>query len=144
MITNSAKATQALGKKFVKKLKAGGMFGLVGELGSGKTQFVKGIAQGLGIKQKITSPTFVLMRVYPVMQQGKSAKHKTIKRLVHVDAYRLKQPHHLQAIGLEDYLVDPTALIVVEWADKVRSIMPRQAKIIDFKHKSLLKREISL
>lgn len=126
-ITKTSKQTESLGKKFVNSLSGGGVFGLVGELGAGKTAFVKGVAKGLLIKQKITSPTFVLMRVY-------STKNKTIKHLVHVDAYRIKKAAHLSGIGLEDYLADPKALVLVEWADKVKKLIKPKKNIIKFSH----------
>lgn len=143
-LTKSAKQTEALGKKFVTNLKQGGVFGLIGDLGAGKTAFVKGVAKGLSIKSRITSPTFVLMRVYPVIRQGRQAKNKHIKRLVHVDAYRVKKAVYLSGIGLEDYLSDPETLVLIEWADQVRSIMPRRANMIYFKYRDLSSREISL
>jgi len=136
-LTKSAKQTEALGKKFVKSLKQGSVFGLVGDLGAGKTAFVKGVAKGLDVKARITSPTFVLMRVY-------NTKNKQIKRLVHVDAYRVKKAVYLSGIGLEDYLSDPETLVLIEWADQVRSIMPRRANMIYFKYRNLSSREISL
>lgn len=141
-ITKTAKQTEALGKKFAAGLKQGGVFGLVGDLGAGKTSFVKGVAKGLGITKHITSPTFVLMRVYPVVQRGKSAKNKYIKNLVHVDAYRIKKVAHLSGIGLEDYLLDPETLVLIEWANNVKSILSDKANMIYFEHKSLLSRQI--
>lgn len=135
-LTKTAKQTEALGKSFVKSLKQGAVFGLVGELGAGKTQFVKGVAKGLGIKAHITSPTFVLLRVYPT-------KNKFIKHLVHVDAYRIKKAAHLSGIGLEDYLADRETLVLIEWADKVKSLVKPKKNIIKFNH-SKMGREIIL
>ncbi|MCX6793466.1 MAG: tRNA (adenosine(37)-N6)-threonylcarbamoyltransferase complex ATPase subunit type 1 TsaE [Candidatus Falkowbacteria bacterium] len=129
-ITKTAKQTEALGKKFVASLKQGGAFGLIGELGAGKTAFIKGVAKALGIKSTITSPTFVLMKVY-------KTKNKQIKHLVHVDAYRIKKAAHLSGIGLEDYIIDPEALVLIEWADKVKSLIKTKKNIINFSHAKL-------
>jgi len=126
-LTKTAKQTEALGKAFVKSLKQGAVFGLVGELGAGKTSFVKGVAKALNIKNTITSPTFVLMKVYPT-------KYKNFKNLVHVDAYRIKKAAHLSGIGLEDYLNNHEALVLIEWADKVKSLIRPRKNIIKFSH----------
>lgn len=127
-LSKSEKETIALAKAFVKSLSGGQTAGLIGELGAGKTAFVKGVAKALGIRQTVNSPTFVLMRVYKV------AKHPAIKHLVHVDAYRLQNAASLRAIGLEDYMQDPAALVLIEWADRVIKIMPKKAIMIRFKH----------
>lgn len=126
-ITKNSKQTMLLGQKLAKNITQGGCFGLVGDLGAGKTCFTKGIALGLGIKKNITSPTFVLMRVYP-------AKHKHIKQLVHLDAYRLEKAVSLTAIGLDDYLNDNKTLILVEWANKVPAVIKNKKNVIKFKH----------
>lgn len=128
-LTKTEKQTQALAKTFVKELTRGGVFGLVGNLGAGKTAFVKGVAKALGIKQRVNSPTFVLMRTY-------DTKHALIKRLVHVDAYRLKKAASLAAIGLEDFIKDAETLVLIEWADMVTSLLPDKKKIIKLAHKT--------
>ena len=115
MITRSEKETIEFAKKYAKTLKGGEVIGLIGDLGAGKTVFVKGVAAGLGIKKTITSPTFVLMKVYPVR------KHKTIKNLVHIDAYRLKgEIGEIMYLGLNEYLNNETA-IIIEWPDKIKN-----------------------
>ena len=93
--TNNEQATFDFAKDFAGKLKGGEIIGLIGELGAGKTVFAKGLAAGLGIKEIITSPTFVLMKIYPVTNK------KNIKQLVHVDAYRVARGEELTGIGLE-------------------------------------------
>ncbi len=110
--TGSPKETERLGQKIAKLLKGGEVLALEGDLGSGKTTFVKGLAKGLGIKQPITSPTFVLMKIYPI------TKHQTIKRLVHVDCYRVPGIE-LSKIGLEDYLNKSDSVVAIEWAEKI-------------------------
>lgn len=134
--TKNEKQTYNIAKQFIKELAGGGVYGLVGELGAGKTAFVKGAAQALGITKRITSPTFVVMRVY-------DAKHKTIKRLVHVDAYRLKKAASLAAIGLEDFINDAKTLVLIEWADLVSKLLPNKKNIIKIVHQPT-GREISL
>ena len=88
---------------------------LAGNLGAGKTVFVKALAQKLGIKETITSPTFVLLKVY-------NLDFNNIKTFVHVDCYRLDEAENLADIGLQDYLEDSTALVIIEWADKLHNL----------------------
>lgn len=123
--TKSEKQTLNLGKKFVLELKGGEVIGLIGELGAGKTVFIKGLAQGLNIKNIITSPTFVLMKVYKV--KG------LIKNLCHVDAYRLKSAQDLVDIGIKDYLKQKTAITVIEWANQVKNILPKDKILVKIK-----------
>lgn len=136
IISHSEKKTQKIAEKFSKKLQGGEVIGLIGELGAGKTAFTKGLAKGLGIKKVINSPTFVVMKVYPVV-------HKTIKQLVHVDAYRVKSTEALIGIGLEDYINSTDSVVVIEWADLVEEMLPKRKKIlINFNHKSEKERNI--
>ena len=114
--TTSAKQTFNLGLKLAKKIKKGAIFALIGDLGGGKTEFTKGLAYGLGIKNLITSPTFVLLKVY-------RAKHQKIRFFCHVDAYRIKKSGDHLNIGLMEFLDRPDCVVVVEWADKVRALL---------------------
>lgn len=127
-ISNNVEQTLHFGQRLAQKFHGGEVIALVGDLGAGKTVLVRGIAQGLGIKHRIVSPTFVLMRVYPV--RG----HKKIRQLVHVDAYRIKHARDLLAIGLGDYLGRPDTITIIEWADRVKKILPTRATIINFRH----------
>ncbi|MBI5222078.1 MAG: tRNA (adenosine(37)-N6)-threonylcarbamoyltransferase complex ATPase subunit type 1 TsaE [Candidatus Magasanikbacteria bacterium] len=107
-----------LGKKIAAELKGGDVVLLYGELGAGKTTLTRGIAKYFGIKKNIVSPTFGLMNVYEV----KSIKYK-VKRLVHVDTYRLEDEKQLVEIGAEDYIGDPETVCVIEWAEKVSGLL---------------------
>ncbi|MBU4369649.1 tRNA (adenosine(37)-N6)-threonylcarbamoyltransferase complex ATPase subunit type 1 TsaE [Patescibacteria group bacterium] len=154
--TQSEKQTLNLGKKIAKQLKGGEVIGLIGELGAGKTVFIKGLAQGLNIKKTITSPTFVLMKVYPVksceagsptakfnrvnpinnLRQRRiclGRKQSTINNFIHVDAYRLKSAQDLIDIGIKDYLSKKTAVTVIEWADQVKNILPKNRILVKIK-----------
>lgn len=99
-ITNSKDETQELASKLARNLKQGDVFLLIGNLGSGKTTFVQGLAKGLGIKEKVNSPTFVIMKQY----EGRIP-------LVHIDAYRLEGVN--QDLGFDDYYSDSAT--VIEW-----------------------------
>jgi len=143
-ITNSSEATKRLAKKLAPQLKGGEVIGLVGELGTGKTVFVQGLAEALGIKETVNSPTFVLMKIYGITpaKGGKSG----IKHLVHIDAYRLESFDQLKEIGAEEYLNQKDCLIVVEWADKVPEIRkyPKYKEVTFKEGKSLEERVISI
>lgn len=129
--TRTASETKRLGQKLSPRLKGGEVIYLIGALGSGKTTFVQGLASALGVKQIITSPTFVLMKVYAL-------KHKAIRQLVHVDCYRLPAGRYgvprqaISEIGLTDYLQAPKTVVVIEWADKLK-LKLKPALIINFK-----------
>ena len=125
IITHSEKQTLNLGKNFALELKGGEVIGFIGELGTGKTVFIKGLAQGLNIKNIITSPTFVLMKVYKT--KG------VIKQLCHVDAYRLNSSQDLIDIGIKDYLSKKTAVTVIEWANQVKNILPKNKILVKIK-----------
>ncbi len=107
-------------------LQGGEVLGLVGDLGAGKTTFVQFLAEALGVVGVVRSPTFVLMNVYEV-ESGKVVERKSgIRRLCHVDAYRLKSEEELKGIGFEEYAGDPATVCVVEWADMVPFIQKLQ------------------
>ena len=127
IITNSEKQTINLGKKIARQIRPGAVLGLVGELGAGKTQFVKGLAQGLGIKKHITSPTFVLIKNYPL-----PASRQGINNLIHIDCYRLSGWRALVDLGWHELIHNPHNIIVVEWADNIQEIMPQQTRWIKF------------
>lgn len=95
------------------------IIGLSGHLGAGKTAFVKAVAKALGIKEILTSPTFVIMKLYEI-PEGHSHSQWPWKRLVHIDAYRLEQPEELEALDFEALTADPHDLIMVEWPANVK------------------------
>ncbi|MDD4332611.1 MAG: tRNA (adenosine(37)-N6)-threonylcarbamoyltransferase complex ATPase subunit type 1 TsaE [Patescibacteria group bacterium] len=136
IITNSSKETLAFAKNFAKKLKGGEVIGLVGDLGAGKTFFTQGVAKELGIKTKVNSPTFVIMKIYNSTSSadGLKAKSSKLKALVHIDAYRLKSGHDLEAIGALDYFGRPDTVVIIEWADKIKKILPKKTKYINIKN----------
>lgn len=111
----SAEATARLGEAFGRKARPGHVFALVGPLGAGKTCFAQGLAQGLGVRDQVTSPTFTVIQRYegPVP-------------LVHVDAYRLEEPSELRLLGLDDLMAEP-AVVVCEWADRMEGLLPADA-----------------
>jgi len=126
----SPEDTINLGAKLGEKLKPGAFLILTGELGSGKTTFIKGIAKALDINIPITSPSFLIIKEY----EGKYP-------FIHVDAYRLTSPLELINIGWEEYL-NGTKIIAVEWGEKILEICPEEYLQITFFHEELNIRKI--
>lgn len=117
--THSPEETRQRGRQETATIQTGGLFALIGNLGSGKTCFVQGMAEGLGVPGPVISPTFILMQVYDIPD------HPRLWRLCHVDAYRLQDENELQEVGTEEYLSDPHTLTVIEWADKTPELLGR-------------------
>jgi tRNA threonylcarbamoyladenosine biosynthesis protein TsaE len=107
-ISHSPDETIALGERLGRELRSGQVIGLCGELGAGKTQYVKGVARGLGSGARVHSPTFALVNVYA---GGRL-------RLYHLDLYRLETPEQIRSAGLEEYLA-PVGVTVIEWAERL-------------------------
>ena|SRR3989344_2391525 len=152
--TLSEKETVALASDFMSSLAREGegavVVGLYGDLGSGKTTFMKGIAEHLGVPETITSPTFVIMKIYKLRRKvgvptkASELQAKSYKLLVHIDAYRLEKGEELNRLGFGEILKDPKNLIFVEWPENVRSAMPENHKKIFFKFVNDKMREIIL
>ncbi len=135
VITKSAKETKALGKKLaadLKKKQQGAVVALIGELGAGKTTFTQGFAKGLGIKDRIVSPTFILMRKY--------------ENFYHVDLYRLEEnvENEVVNLGLTDIWGKPGNIVIIEWAEKIRKILPKSAIRIKFEQLGQNKRKVTI
>ncbi len=133
-LTNSEKETKDLAKKLAKKLT--GVIALFGELGAGKTTFVQGFAKGLGIKEKIISPTFVLIRQHPIPN--------TTKTLYHIDLYRLDSAADLKTIGLNEIISNPQNLVLIEWAEKAEKYLPKNTVKITIEKMGENEREITV
>lgn len=137
-ITNSPEQTINFGLTLAKKSIGGQIYSLIGDLGGGKTHFTKGFALGLGLNSEISSPSFVLMKVYKI-------KHKQAKYFCHVDVYRLKRPEEILEVGLNEYLGRPDTITVIEWADKIKKILaPHRETTLHFKFLDKNKRKITL
>ncbi len=98
------------------------VIGLYGDLGAGKTSFTQAVGKKLGVKDVVTSPTFVIEKIYPL--EGQKFSH-----LIHIDTYRLEKSEELLKLGWNEILKDGGNIILVEWADKVSDIMPEHVKI---------------
>jgi tRNA threonylcarbamoyladenosine biosynthesis protein TsaE len=125
IISKTEKETYQIAAKLARKLKGGEIIALEGNLGAGKTVFVKGLARAFGIKQHVTSPTFVLMKIYEI-----GNRKYEIRNLVHVDCYRLDEPQELFYLGIEEYLNKKETMVIIEWADKIKKYLKKFKKVI--------------
>ncbi len=98
---------------------------LSGELGAGKTAFTKAVARTFGIEETITSPTFVLEKIYPLQKQS-------FKNLIHIDAYRLEKGSDLAPLDFGELMKDSNNLIFLEWPERVADALPSPAKKVSF------------
>jgi tRNA threonylcarbamoyladenosine biosynthesis protein TsaE len=113
------------------------VIGLYGELGSGKTTFMKYFAESFGIKETVKSPTFVIEKIYEL--EGKNFNH-----LIHIDAYRIEKEEEIINLGWKEITADPRNLICIEWPERIAGIMPEHIKIF-FEHvKSENERKIKI
>ena len=132
-VSHAEDQTRALAGKLAASFVPGDMIVLQGELGSGKTVFVKGLAAALGLDEKlVNSPSYTFVNEYP----GE-------KPLYHLDLYRLKDPAELREIGWDEYL-GRNGLVVVEWGEKAKTFLPKKYYLIIFRIVSESEREINI
>lgn len=133
-VTKNPGETQAFAKEIAKTMKSGAIVALYGDLGSGKTTFVQGLAAGLGIVQRIISPTFIIMREYKF--KGKEAM------FYHVDLYRIETEKDIEGLGLKEIMGDQESIVVIEWPEKIEKLLPKHTKRMYFTYKNDNEREI--
>lgn len=143
-ITNSPKETRKLGEFLAEEIlkirnnKKAIVLGLQGDLGGGKTTFLQGFGKTLGIRQKILSPTFVIMKKFPVKKKG------SFENFYHFDYYRLSGPKEILKLGFKEITSDPLNIIAVEWADKIKKILFKETVWIKFRFINDKKRKITI
>ena len=125
---------QAQGKKIFNKAI---VIGLSGELGSGKTTFCQSFAKALGVKEKVHSPTFVIMKKYLVISRQYSA-------LFHFDAYRIKNKKDIISLGWKKIISEPKNIILVEWAENIKKVFPKKHFWINLAHLGKNRRGIDI
>lgn len=128
--SSSDQETQEYGVRLGKKLTKG-LICLYGSLGAGKTTFVRGLAKGLGVKSRVSSPTFTYQRI-----------HKGRVKLYHFDCYRLEKPDTLILEELKEALSRNDGVVAVEWAEKIIDFLPKKRLDISFEYKTLACRKI--
>ena len=140
-LTASPSQTKKLGESLAKEIlktkpkKIAFVIGLEGDLGGGKTTFLQGFAKGLGIKEKILSPTFVILKKFEI------GKVKS-QYFYHVDCYRIKKPREILDLGFKEIIFNPKNIVAVEWAERIRKIMPKDIIWISFEFANKNQRKI--
>lgn len=132
-ITSSAEETKKLAEKLA-HLTKGGVIALIGNLGSGKTTFVQGFAKTLGIKDRILSPTFIIVREHQIPKRGVA--------LFHIDLYRMDKVEDLTKLGIDELWENPQNFILIEWAEKMQNLLPPKTTWIYFENLENDKRRI--
>ena len=130
--TVNSQGTVQLGEDLSRYIEKGDVLALVGELASGKTTFIKGMLRGLKYTKPVTSPTFTLINEYDAMFP-----------VIHIDCYREENLNRWIKIGLHDY-INSENIVIIEWADKISSLLPKDHIQINFTHTGQDKREIML
>ena len=133
--TQNAEETRKLGEKIARSLSGGEVLALYGELGSGKTTFVQGLARGLGIKKRVLSPSFTLIKQYKISPPR-------CNTLYHIDLYRIENEKDADGLGLKEIWSDPKNICVIEWAEKIKKILPKERWEIHFEYLSENVRQI--
>jgi len=147
VITTNAGQTKKLARALAHKIlkekpkNKASIIGLEGDLGSGKTTFLQGFANGLGIKEKVLSPTFVLIKRFKISSQKEG--QKGFKSFYHIDCYRIKKPKEILELGFEKIAADPRNIIAVEWSEKIKKILPLKTLTLRFLFLEQNKRIIS-
>lgn len=116
--TKSARETEAIGRRFSRTLRRGEVITLSGPLGAGKTTFVRGVLRGFGVRGRIVSPSFLIVKSYPV-RRGK------IRIIHHLDGYRIKNRSELEPLGLPELLHDPRSVTLLEWPRAFRWVLSK-------------------
>lgn len=132
-ISKTPEETEAIAGELARAVGRGLVIGLVGDLGAGKTQFARGFARGLGVTERVQSPTFALLHTYP---SGRLPLH-------HIDLYRLDTDEQIIAAGLTEYF-EPDGVTLVEWMDRWQGRLPSRFQRIDLEALSETERRITL
>lgn len=154
-LTTAPRQTQKLGEilaqevKKTKLKKRALIFGLEGDLGGGKTTFLQGFAKGLGIKEKILSPTFIILKKFKIPRRRtfgslRGRQNSNFKNFYHIDCYRIKKPREILDLGFKEIISNPQNIITVEWAERIRKILPKKVIIIKFEFLNKTTRKIYL
>ena len=164
-LSKNVKETAEIANDFASHLKPNKkmatVVGLYGDLGSGKTTFMKYLAESFGVEETVQSPTFVIMRIYKTSPPNRFSENRdsqsaplslarrgglggeVFKHLIHIDAYRIEKPEEMLNLGWNDIIMDPNNLICVEWPERISGIMPEHI-MVKFEHVSKTQRKINI
>lgn len=138
IISKSAEETKKIGKNLAKKILASKIaekaviIALEGNLGSGKTTFLQGLAKGLRIKDKILSPTFIIFKKFPIPNSSVSKNRRPSifrdRDFYHIDCYRIKNQSEILELGFKKIISEPKNIVAIEWPEKIKKIIPKNVK----------------
>lgn len=140
-ITQNFSETQKVGENLGKSLKKGVVIALYGELGSGKTTFIQGFAKGLGIKERIISPTYTIVRRHEVSSRYKAS---SIKYFYHIDLYRIEERDNPKELGIEELMSNSENIVAIEWAERMSKFLLKERIDIYFEYLDENKRKITV
>lgn len=144
-LTKNPAQTKKLGEALAKEIlksqpkNRAWVIGLEGDLGGGKTTFLQGLAKGLGIKEKILSPTFIIIRKSKI--QNSKSKYENF---IHIDCYRIEKPKEILDLDFKEIILNPQNIVTIEWAERIKKILPQNSLIIKFEFVNKNKRKITL
>lgn len=136
-VTSRPGETAKIARALAKRMKGGEVVALVGNLGAGKTTFAQAFAKALGVKERVQSPTFIFMHEHRLKRKGGPSF------FVHADAYR-GGVEELRNVGIEEYFGRPDAVTLIEWADRVKGLLPRARVTVRLKHLGGDRREVTV
>ncbi|MCX6783734.1 MAG: tRNA (adenosine(37)-N6)-threonylcarbamoyltransferase complex ATPase subunit type 1 TsaE [candidate division WWE3 bacterium] len=125
VITKNSDETKKIAAQICTKLKSGNVLALQGDLGSGKTTFTQGLAKALGVKSRVLSPTFTILRQYKI----ENSKFSTLN---HLDCYRVSGPSDLESLDILNLCGQPNSLTIIEWPERIACILPKTTLKISF------------
>jgi tRNA threonylcarbamoyladenosine biosynthesis protein TsaE len=126
-LTHTAEETQKVGLEFGTSLLPGTLVCFRGDLGAGKTTFTQGFLKALGVRRRVISPTFLIMRPYKLTASN-------YKNAIHIDCYRLHKSQELLALGFQELLENPENIVLIEWPELMRKYLPRNTHWIKIEH----------
>ena len=135
VLSKTPRQTENIAGDIAELIRMGGTVALYGELGSGKTTFAKGLAKKLGVKERIISPTFLIIRVHRTIEE---------RSFYHIDLYRISKKEDLDSLGLEEILSNEGNIVVIEWAEKIIQLLPEKRIDVHFEYKSENERMIEV
>lgn len=138
IISKNFEETRELGKKSARNFQGGEIICLAGDLGSGKTTFTQGILEELGAQKPYTSPTFLIMKEYNLKTSNQKSK---IKKIYHIDTYRVVEKDILD-LGWKEMIGNPENVIIIEWPERIKNIVPESACWFNFRWLGENEREI--
>lgn len=136
--SQTKKFGEILAKECLKTLRKKALvLGLIGDLGGGKTTLLQGFAKGLGIKENILSPSFIIMKKFKV-------KSLRFKVFYHIDCYRVSKPKEILNLGFKEIISDFKNIVAIEWADRIKKLLPKDTLILKFEFVNQNKRTITI